>query len=151
MTTTVEGIDGFAALVGRHLGYSDWVDVDQARIDRFADATDDHQWIHVDAARARESRFATTIAHGYLTLSLVPSLLAQVVRADGVAYALNYGCNKVRFPAPVPAGSALRLGATVAAVDEVDGGVQVAFDVTVEVRDAAKPSCAAQVVYRYYR
>ena len=151
MTTTVDGVEGFAALVGRHLGHSDWVVVDQERIDRFADATDDHQWIHVDVARARQSPFETTIAHGYLTLSLVPSLLAQVVRSEGVSYALNYGCNKVRFPAPVPAGSTLRLGATVAAVDEVDGGVQVAFDVTLEVRGASKPSCAAQVVYRYYR
>jgi acyl dehydratase len=151
VVTTVEGVDAFAGLVGSHLGYSDWVTVDQARIDRFADATGDHQWIHVDPERARGGPFGTTIAHGYLTLSLVPSLLAQVVRVDGVAYAVNYGCNKVRFPSPVPSGSELRLGASVASVEEVGGGVQVALDVTLEVRDAPKPSCAAQVVYRYYR
>ncbi|MDA8309529.1 MAG: MaoC family dehydratase [Actinomycetota bacterium] len=151
MTTTVDGVEGFAAITGRHLGYSDWVVVDQARIDRFADATGDHQWIHVDPERAAKGPFATTIAHGYLTLSLVPWLLSQVVRVEGVAYGVNYGCNKVRFPAPVPVGSALRLGASVATVEEVAGGVQVALDVTLSVRGAEKPSCAAQVVYRYYR
>lgn len=151
MTTTVAGVDRFADLVGRHLGHSDWVVVDQGCIDHFADVTNDHQWIHVDVARARESRFGTTIAHGYLTLSLVPALLAQVVHVEDVSYALNYGCNRVRFPAPVPAGSLLRLGASVAAVEAVHRGVEVAFDVDLAVRGAPKPSCAAQVVYRYYR
>ena len=151
MSTVVEEVTAFTGLVGRHLGYSDWVLVDQERIDRFADATGDHQWIHVDAERAKAGPFGTTIAHGYLTLSLVPSLLSQVLRVGGVTYAVNYGCNKVRFPAPVPVGSQLRLGASVATVEDVPGGVQVALDVTLEVRGAAKPSCAAQVVYRYYR
>lgn len=151
MPTVVEGVDALDAVVGQHLGYSEWVVVDQERIDRFADATEDHQWIHVDAGRAEKGRFGTTIAHGYLTLSLVPWLLGQVIQVRGAAYSLNYGCNKVRFPAPVPAGSQLRLGASVAAVERVDGGVQVAFDVTLEVRDATKPSCAAQVVNRFYR
>ena len=151
MTTTIDGVDELQTLVGRHLGYSDWVTVDQERINRFADATGDHQWIHVDPERAAKGPFGTTIAHGFLTLSLVPLLLAQVVRVEHVRLAVNYGCNKVRFPAPVPVGSEVRVGATVASAEEVDGGVQVALDVTVEVRGAAKPSCAAQVVVRYYR
>ncbi len=151
MATTVDDIGAFGPMVGQHLGTSDWVTVDQARIDAFADATGDHQWIHVDPERARRGPFGTTIAHGYLTLSLIPMLLPQVIRVEGVAFGVNYGCNKVRFPSPVPAGSSLRLGAAVASVDEVAGGVQVALDVTLEVRDAPKPACAAQVVYRYYR
>jgi acyl dehydratase len=150
LTTTIDSVEGLKALVGQHLGYSDWIVVDQARIDLFADATGDHQWIHVDPERAREGPFATTIAHGYLTLSLLPWLLGQVLRVQGVGFGINYGCNKVRFPAPVPVGSELRAGASVASVEEVPGGVQVALDVTVEVRGAGKPSCAAQVVYRYY-
>lgn len=149
-TTTIDGVGGLPALVGQHLGYSDWVVIDQDRIDRFADATGDHQWIHVDPDRARQGPFGTTIAHGYLTLSLVPWLLGQVVRVQGITFGVNYGCNKVRFPAPVPVGSELRLGASVASVEEVAGGVQAALDVTLEVRDAPKPSCVAQVVYRYY-
>jgi acyl dehydratase len=150
VTTTVDGLEAFRGLVGQHLGYSDWVAVDQERIDRFADATGDHQWIHVDRERAKAGPFGTTIAHGYLTLSLVPMLLSQVVRVQGVAFGVNYGCNRVRFPAPVPAGSDVRLGATLASVEDVAGGIQVAIDVTVEVREAPKPSCAAQVVFRYY-
>lgn len=152
MTTTIHGVDELKAMAGRHLGYSDYVVVDQERIDLFADATGDHQWIHVDVERAAKGPFHTTIAHGYLTLSLIPLLLPQVLRVEGgVAFGVNYGCNKVRFPAPVPAGSELRLGASVASVEEVDGGVQVVLDVALEVRGAQKPSCAAQVVFRYYR
>ncbi len=151
MTTIIEGVDEIRTLVGKHLGYSEWVVVDQERIDRFADATEDHQWIHVDPERARKGPFGATIAHGYLTLSLVPYLLAQIVRVEGVAMGVNYGCNKVRFPAPVPVGSEVRAGAAVASAEEVPGGVQVVLDVTIEVRGAEKPSCAAQVVVRYYR
>ena len=149
--STVESIEAFGSMLGQHLGYSQWVPIDQDRIDRFADATGDHQWIHVDPERAREGPFGATIAHGYLTLSLIPWLLGEVVRPAGVSFGVNYGCNKVRFPAPVPVGSELRLGATVASVEQLDGAVQVAYDVTLEVRDAPKPSCAAQVVYRYYK
>jgi acyl dehydratase len=148
--TTVEGLAAFPGLVGQHLGYSDWVVVDQDRIDGFANATGDHQWIHVDPERAKAGPFGTTIAHGYLTLSLIPMLLSQVVRVQGVTFGVNYGCNRVRFPAPVPVDSAIRLGATLTSVEEVAGGVQVVMDVTVEVHDAPKPSCAAQVVFRYY-
>jgi acyl dehydratase len=150
VSTTIDGLDAFPALVGRHLGYSDWVVIDQDRIDRFADATGDHQWIHVDPERARQGPFGRTIAHGYLTLSLVPWLLAQVVRVQGITFGVNYGCNKVRFPSPVPVGSELRLGAGVSSIEEVAGGLQAVLDVTLEVRDAPKPSCVAQVVYRYY-
>jgi len=151
VTTTVHGTEDLHALVGTHLGYSDWQMVDQDRIDLFAEATGDHQWIHVDPKRASGGPFGGTIAHGYLTLSLVPVLLSQLITVEGVAFGVNYGCNKVRFPSPVPSGSPVRLGATIAAVEEVEGGVQVTIDVALEVRDALKPSCVAQVVYRYYR
>jgi acyl dehydratase len=151
MATVVKGIDQFGSLVGQHLGYSDWVEIDQDRVNLFADATGDHQWIHCDPERAKSGPFGGAIAHGYLTLSLAPVLLGQVLVVEGMAFGVNYGCNKVRFPSPVPVGSALRLGAAVAAVDEVEGGVQVTMDLSIEVRDAAKPSCVAQVVYRYYR
>ena len=151
MTATVTTIDGLPALVGTDLGHSAWRLVDQARVDRFADATDDHQWIHVDPERAKDGPFGGPIAHGYLTLSLVPSLLEEVVTVAPASLTVNYGCNRVRFPAPVPVGSEVRLGATLAGVEEVDGGVQAVIDVAIEVRDAPKPSCVAQVVYRFYR
>jgi acyl dehydratase len=150
MTTTVNGLDSFASLVGQHLGYSAWHQVDQAQVDLFADATGDHQWIHVDPERAAKGPFGGPIAHGYLTLSLAPVLLGEVLAVEGTSFGVNYGCNKVRFPSPVPVGSSVRLGATVASVDAFDGGVQVALDITIEVEGAPKPSCVAQVVYRYY-
>jgi acyl dehydratase len=151
MSTAVNGIEDLKGLVGQHLGYSEWMEIDQQRVNRFADATDDHQWIHVDPERARSGPFGGPIAHGYLTLSLVPHLIQQVWTVDGISMGLNYGCNKVRFPAPVPVGAEVRLGATVAEVTEVEGGAQVVLDVVLEVKDAPKPSCVAQVVYRYYR
>jgi acyl dehydratase len=144
-------IDEFKALVGTHLGYSEWLLVDQARVDLFADATGDHQWIHVDPERAKDGPFGGTIAHGYLTLSLAPTLLQQVWKVEGARLGVNYGCNKVRFPSPVPVGSEVRMGVAVAEAEEVEGGVQVVLDLTVEVRDAPKPACVAQVVYRYFR
>jgi acyl dehydratase len=149
--TIVKGVDEFHALVGHHLGYSEWERVDQARVNLFADATGDHQWIHVDPERAKGGPFGGPIAHGYLTLSLAPVLLNQVLSVEGMTFGVNYGCNKVRFPSPVPVGSDVRMGVTVAEVDDVEGGVQVVFDLAIEVRDAPKPSCVAQVVYRYYR
>ena len=150
MTTHVTGIDELKTLVGTHFGYSDYHLVTQEAVNLFADATGDHQWIHVDPERAASGPFGHTIAHGYFTLSLIPVLLGGVVKVDGVAMGINYGTNKVRFPSPVPVGSEVRAGATLAAVESFDGGAQVAMDVTVEVRGAAKPSCVAQVVYRYY-
>ena len=150
MATTVQGIQGFHDLVGKHLGYSDWLRIDQERINLFADATDDHQWIHVDPERAKAGPFGSAIAHGYLTLSLIPALLKDVLVVEGMRMGVNYGCNKVRFPAPVPVGSNLRLGAAVAEVEDVSGGVQVVLDVSVETEGSQKPSCVAQVVYRYF-
>lgn len=151
MTTTIEGIDNFQQFVGQHLGYSPFVTVTQDQVNLFADATGDHQWIHIDPERAKDGPFGHTIAHGYLTLSLLPVLLSQIVRVNGVTMGINYGANKVRFPAPVPVGAEIRAGASVASVEDVAGGIQVMLDVTVEVRDAAKPSCVAQIVTRYYR
>ncbi|HEY7932036.1 MAG TPA: MaoC family dehydratase [Acidimicrobiales bacterium] len=151
MTTHVNGFDELRALVGEHLGYSDYREVTQEEVNLFADATGDHQWIHVDPERAAKGPFGGPIAHGYLTLSLVPVLLGGVLKVDGVAMGVNYGTNKVRFTSPVPVGSSIRAGATLASVEEVAGGVQVALDVVVEVKDAPKPSCVAQVVFRYYR
>ena len=151
MATHVESMDAYKALVGTHLGYSDYMTVTQEQVKLFADATGDHQWIHVDPERAKSSPFGGPIAHGYLTLSLIPVLMGQVVRVDGVTMGVNYGTNKVRFPAPVPVGSEIRLGASVAVVEEIAGGIQVALDVTIEVKDAPKPSCVAQVVFRYYK
>jgi len=150
MTTNVKNMDALSELVGTHLGYSDYRTVTQEEVNLFADATGDHQWIHVDPERAKAGPYGRTIAHGYLTLSLIPVLLGTVLHVDGVARGLNYGTNKVRFTSPVPVGEEIRAGASVASVEAVTGGVQVTLDVTVEVRDAVKPSCIAQVVYRYY-
>ena len=149
MTTTVHGIEEFHKLVGEHLGWSGWHVVDQAQVNLFADATGDHQWIHVDPERAAGGPFGGTIAHGYLTLSLAPVLLGEVLRVEGMAFGVNYGCNKVRFPAPVMVGARLRLGASVASVEDMGGSTQVTLDLTLEAEGAAKPSCVAQVVYRY--
>ena len=151
MTTHVNSIDELGALVGTHLGYSEYRTVTQEQVNLFAEATGDHQWIHVDPVRAKTGPFGGPIAHGYLTLSLIPVLLGGVMKVDGVAMGVNYGTNKVRFTSPVPVGSEIRAGATLASVEEVAGGVQVALDVVVEVAGAPKPSCVAQVVFRYYR
>jgi acyl dehydratase len=150
MATIVRSSEDFHALTGQHLGWSDWLVVDQARVNLFADATDDHQWIHVDPERAASGPFGGPIAHGYLTLSLIPALIHEVLEVEGMKFGVNYGCNKVRFPSPVKVGAKLRLGASVASVDDVQDGVQVILDVTLATEDADKPSCAAEVVYRYY-
>ncbi|HEX2040265.1 MAG TPA: MaoC family dehydratase [Acidimicrobiales bacterium] len=151
MTTILKGIEGVKEKVGEHLGYSDWLDVTQDQVNRFADATGDHQWIHVDPERAtKESPFGGPIAHGYLTISLAPVLLGSIMLVDGIAMGVNYGINKLRFPAPVPVGKRLRAGATVAQVEDIPGGAQVTLDVTFEVEGQEKPACVAQVVYRYY-
>ena len=151
MTTTVNGIDGLRDLVGTHLGESEWMEVTQERVNLFADATGDHQWIHVDPERAtRESPFGGPIAHGYLTLSLIPVLLPQVLVVKGISMGVNYGCEKVRFPSPVPVGARLRMSAELVALEEVRGGVQLTVRATLATEGAAKPSCVAAVVYRYY-
>ncbi|MFI6527816.1 MaoC family dehydratase [Streptomyces uncialis] len=138
------------AAVGERLGYSDWLEIDQRRVDLFADATGDHQWIHVDPERAAAGPFGTTIAHGYLTLSLLPVLVPQVFQVEGVRMGLNYGTDKVRFPAPVPVGSRLRATAELRKVAEAGGGVQVTAAVTVEREGGDKPACVAESVSRYY-
>ncbi|WP_030893507.1 MaoC family dehydratase [Streptomyces sp. NRRL F-5053] len=136
---------------GEELGTSDWLEIDQQRIDGFAEATGDHQWIHVDPERAAEGPFGTTIAHGYLTLSLLPALVPQVLRVEGMRMGVNYGVNKVRFPAPVPVGSRVRARVALGEVDEAaDGGVQVAARVTVEREGGEKPVCVAESLSRYY-
>ena len=150
MTTTVKGLEDLKARVGDHLGYSDWHEVTQDQVNAFADATGDHQWIHVDPERAKAGPFGAPIAHGYLTLSLGPMLMAEALRVEGVAMGVNYGLNKLRFPAPVPVGSKVRLGAQLANVEEIAGGVQVTIDMTWEVEGGAKPVCVAQGLFRYY-
>jgi acyl dehydratase len=151
MTRTIDGIDGLKAAVGEHLGYSDWLEITQERVNQFADATGDHQWIHVDPERSKaESPFGGPIAHGYLTLSLIPGLLPQVFTTTGFRMGVNYGCNKVRFMSPVPVGANLRLGVKVVAVDEIAGGAQMVYEVTLETEGSTKPSCVAEVVYRSY-
>ena len=150
MATTFSGIDDLKARAGEHLGHSDWVEVTQEQVNLFADATGDHQWIHIDPERAKAGPFGGPIAHGYLTLSLAPGLLPQIIEVRGISMGVNYGCNKVRFPAPVPVGSKLRLGAQLAGVDDVAGGAQVTLNLTFEVEGSDKPVCVAEVVYRYY-
>ncbi len=151
MTTIINGIDELKSKVGEHLGYSDWLEVTQEKVNQFADATGDHQWIHVDVERAKaESPFGGPIAHGYLTLSLAPALVPQVVQVQGFKMAVNYGAGKVRFPSPVPVGAKLRAGVELTGVDDVNGGVQVEMRLTFEVEGAAKPSCVAEVLYRYF-
>jgi acyl dehydratase len=146
----IDGVEGLRALAGRELGTSDWVAITQEQVDQFAAATGDHQWIHVDPARAKEGPFGGTIAHGYLSIGLVPGLLHQIVDVQGVSMALNYGIDKLRFPAPVPVGSRVRLSARLAEVTEVPGGVQAVLAVTIEIEGQPKPACAADVVYRYF-
>ena len=150
MTTKLQGIEGLKAKLGEHLGFSDWHEVTQDQVNRFADATLDHQWIHIDPERAKAGPFGGPIAHGYLTLSLAPHLLSQVLQVEGIKMGVNYGLNKVRFPAPVPVGSKLRLGAAIAEVEDIAGGAQITVDMTFEVDGQAKPSCVAQAVFRYY-
>jgi acyl dehydratase len=151
MTTTVSSIEELNKLPGQHLGWSEWHVIDQGQVNLFADATGDHQWIHVDPERAASGPFGAAIAHGYLTLSIIPAILHEVIRVEGFKFGVNYGCNKVRFPSPVKVGSKLRLGAAVGSVEEVGGdGVQVVLDITIETEGSEKPSCVAQVVYRYY-
>jgi acyl dehydratase len=150
MTTIIDGIDGLKAKVGDHLGYSDYVEITQEQVNQFADATGDHQWIHIDVERAKAGPFGGPIAHGYLTLSLGPSLSPQIMAVTGISMGVNYGCNKVRFPSPVPVGSKVRLGQKLLSVEDVAGGAQVTMEFTFEVEGAPKPSCVAEVVFRYY-
>jgi acyl dehydratase len=148
----VHGAEGIKALVGEHLGWSDYEVVTQEQVNRFADATGDHQWIHVDPERAaKESPFGGPIAHGYLTLALVPYFLPRMWNVTGFSLGVNYGCERVRFPSPVPVGASVRCGITVDTVEEIAGGLSVTLTAVIECQDATKPACVAQVVYRYYQ
>jgi acyl dehydratase len=145
----VQGIEGVRALpIGESLGRSELFEVTQQSVNQFADATGDHQWIHVDVERAKEGPFGGPIAHGYLTLSLVPRLLPEIVEFSGFGLTVNYGCEKVRFPSPVPVGSKLRATAVLDKVSEIDGGLQLAITMTISVDGAPKPACVATILVR---
>jgi acyl dehydratase len=150
MTTTTTMAE-LPALKGAELGTSDWIEIPQQRVNLFADATDDHQWIHVDVERAKaESPFGGPIAHGYLTLSLLIPMWSQVLTVTDATMAVNYGLNKVRFPAPVPVGAKVRLTATLTDVEEIKGGLQLTVAAVIEQDGADKPVCVAEPVFRFY-
>lgn len=135
--------------VGDQLGVSDWLEITQQRIDQFAEATGDHQWIHVDADRAKDGPFGATIAHGYLTLSLTNMFLPDLIQVSNVSMGINYGVNKVRFPAPVPSGSRIRFSAVLQSAEEIPGGVQAVIVITAEIEGSPKPACVVESVTRY--
>lgn len=148
---SIATLDEMKTLVGQEVAVSDWFDITQERVNRFAAATDDHQWIHVDVERARrESPFGGTIAHGFLTLSLVPAMVDSALHMADMRMGLNYGLNKVRFPAPVPVGSRLRARMTIQSIDDIEGGAQVQWGVVIEREGSAKPVCAAEFLMRRY-
>lgn len=150
MTVTANGLGELRALAGSELGVTDWLEVGQDRIDTFAAATDDHQWIHTDPTKAAQGPFGAPIAHGHLTLSLFIPLFTSLLDVRGVTTKVNYGLDKVRFPSPVKAGARIRLRATLASVDEVRGGVQIAVDGTVEIEGGDKPACVLRSLSRFY-
>jgi acyl dehydratase len=146
----INGIDELKARAGEDLGVSDWHEVTQAEIDSFAEATGDHQWIHVDPERARDTPFGGTIAHGYYTLALASRFMEDLMRVDGMAMMINYGLNKVRFPAPLPVGDRVRMHMRLTAVDDVAGGAQLTTMLTFEREGSEKPVCVAESVSRAY-
>ena len=148
-TTVFDGVDAVTKAAGTHLGYSDWVEVTQERVDQFAEATGDHQWIHTDPERAKDGPFGGTIAHGYLTVSLSNLLLPQVVQVQGISLGVNYGADKVRFPAPVLVGSRIRAGVELRSVTPIDGGIQTVMVITIEVEGGTKPACVIESISRY--
>jgi acyl dehydratase len=147
---TITGLDELKQAEGEELGVSEWHEVTQKDIDAFADATGDHQWIHVDPERAKDTPFGGTIAHGYYTLSLAPKLNDEVFKMDGFAMAINYGLNKVRFPAPVPVNSKVRMRAELAGLEEIPGGAQMVMKLTFEREGGEKPVCVAESLVRVY-
>ena len=146
----ITGVAGLKAAVGEHLGYSEYIEISQERVNQFAEATGDFQWIHVDVERAKSGPFGGPIAHGYLTLSLGPMLYPTVVRIEGFTMGVNYGANKVRFPSPVPVGSKIRLGVKLLEVEDIANGVQMTMEFTFECQGASKPSCVAEIIFRSY-
>jgi acyl dehydratase len=147
---TLNGIDDIKSRIGQELGVSDWQQVTQDDVNAFADATGDHQWIHVDPERAKQTPFGGTIAHGYYTLSLIPRFTYDMYTVEGFAFALNYGLNKVRFPSPLPTGSKVRMRAAIASVDDIPGGIQMATTCTFEREGGEKPVCVAETLVRLY-
>lgn len=150
MSAQTIDVQQLEARVGSEIGVSPWLPVDQDRIDLFAQATDDHQWIHVDRERASKGPFGGTIAHGFLTLSLLPRMMAEAVKVGGVRMSVNYGLNRVRFTAPVPSGSRLRARVTLSKLEKVDGGVQLLWGVTVEREGGDRPCLIAEWLVRHY-
>lgn len=150
MSTVFEQPADLLGAVGQHLGYSDWVEIDQQRINLFANATGDHQWIHVDPVKAAEGPFGKTIAHGYLTLSLANLFLPQIMEVRNTSMGVNYGCEKVRFPSAVPVGSNVRGGGEVISAEEVKGGVQVVVRMTIEVEGSDRPACVIDTISRFF-
>ena len=151
MTTVFESPDALLAAIGTDLGASEWMTIEQERINGFADATGDHQWIHVDPERAAEGPFGAPIAHGYLTLALTNQFLPEIVRVDNISMGVNYGVNKVRFPQPVVVGSRVRGSAVLTDAQEVAGGVQAVITITVEIEGVEKPACIVESVSRFLR
>lgn len=149
MTTTVAYAD-LPTLVGKDLGYSSWIEITQDRVNTFADATDDHQWIHVDPERAKDGPFGGPIAHGFLTLSLVIPMWTELLDVDGVTTKVNYGLDRVRFVSPVPVGARVRMNAVIAEVTEVAGGYQITVDQTIEIEGGSKPAVVARGLSRFY-
>ena len=149
MSVEFPSAEALHGAVGTHLGFGAWVEITQARIDQFAEATGDHQWIHVDPERAKRGPFGTTIAHGYLTLSITNQFLPGLLRVPSAKLGVNYGANKVRFPAPVPVDSRVRMGAEIIDVQDVPGGVQVTTRNTVEIEGAEKPACVVEAISRF--
>lgn len=150
MTTIFEQPVDLLGAVGQHLGYSEWLQIDQERINQFADATGDHQWIHVDPVRAADGPFGSTIAHGYLTLSLANMFLPEIMQVNNTSMGVNYGCEKVRFPAAVPVGSRVRGGGEVISAEEMKGGVQVVVRITIEIEGGDRPACVIDTISRFF-
>jgi acyl dehydratase len=146
----IESIEALQGLIGEHLGYSEYMDVSQERVNKFAEATGDFQWIHIDVEKANAGPFGGPIAHGYLTLSLGPVLLPQAFTVGGIAMGVNYGANKVRFIAPVKVGSQIRAGFKLLTVEDTAGGARVTLEATFECEGASKPSCVAEVIFQYF-
>jgi acyl dehydratase len=150
MNTTFDSVAAVLAAVGKPLGESNWIDIDQKRIDQFADATDDHQWIHVDPVRAKDGPFGASIAHGYLTLSLANRFLPEFVRYENLRMGVNYGCDKVRFPASVPVGSRLRGRGELIKAEPIEGGVQATIRITVDIEGKDRPACVVDSISRFF-
>jgi acyl dehydratase len=147
----IASLDELRTLLGKEVAVSEWIEITQKRVDMFADATEDHQWIHQDTERCRrDSPFGGPVAHGFLTLSLVSGMFDTALRMVDVRMAVNYGLNKVRFPAPVPVGSRLRARMLLKAIEDIDGGAQLVWEVTIEREGGAKPVCVAEVLVRRY-